>query len=277
MNVAIFTVIRNEQDYLNDFLKYHTEMGLHIFVFEDLFSNSHSDICCKYDNVELHSIKELYDPEEYESLEFRRKKQLAMQSDFITRGLKYIHSLNIYDWCWVIDIDEYITSSESFPDILNRYTDYDAVRVYWMNYGCSGHIYKPIYDKPIYEIYTERCGYENQDFNLHNITKMCINMHRWNPKVTYRVHFTCIDWVKADMTFNQEEIVYEPLYLRHYITKSFEEYCHKIFVRGMMHNGHRKISSFFEMQPQYKKRISEYKLLHEHLNKTIGVDLNDYI
>lgn len=248
-------------------------MGLHIFVFEDLFSDSHLDICNRYDNVELHSVKELYIEEEYKSLEYRRKRQVAMQTELITRGLKYIHSLDLYDWCWVIDIDEYITSSEPFPDILNRYTDYDAIRVYWMNYGCSGHLYKPIYDKPIYDIYTERCGYENQDFGLHNITKLCVNMHRLNTSITYRVHFTDINWIKVDFTIDAANIVFEPLYLRHYITKSFEEYCHKIYVRGMMHNGHRKIKSFFEMQPQYKEQIKSNKKLIDYIDNKYNINI----
>ncbi len=278
MNIAIFTVIKDEQDYLNDFLKYHTEMGLHIFVFEDLFSNSHSDICCKYENVELHSVKELYEEKEISQLVYNRQNHIPPQTDYINRGLRYIHSLNKYDWCWLIDIDEYITITEPLEDILNRFKEYDAVMVYWKNYGCSGHFYKPIYDKPIYEIYKEECGYELfSDRKYNNITKFCVNMNKWNDSMNYKIHNAKVKWIKANSTFNRGVEVFEPLYLRHYITKSFEEYCHKIFVRGMMHPNHRTIKSFFEMQPQYKKRISEYKLLHEHLKKTIGVDLNDYI
>ena len=97
MNVAIFTVIKNERDYLNDFLKYHTEMGLHIFVFEDLFSDSHTDICSKYDNVFLHSITELYREDELPDLIDRRTRHVPSQTDFINRGLRYINSLKIYD------------------------------------------------------------------------------------------------------------------------------------------------------------------------------------
>ena len=60
MKVCIFTCIKDEREYLDDFLKYHSELGLHIFVFEDLFSVSHKDITDKYDNVYLHSVSELY-------------------------------------------------------------------------------------------------------------------------------------------------------------------------------------------------------------------------
>lgn len=256
MNISIFTVIKDETDYLEDFLKYHTELGLHIFVFEDLFSVSHKDITDKYNNVELHSVKELYSEEEIPQLIEDRKKKVPPQTDFINRGLKYVHSLDKYDWCWLIDIDEYITSTEPISSVLSRYNDNDAVLVYWKNFGCSGHLYKPLYDKPIYEIYTQPCKYEQfSDFKFCNITKFCVNLNKWSEDKKYRIHNAPVNWIKADGTYKRCKIVYEPLYLRHYITKSFEEYLHKVYVRGMFHPRHRKIQSFFEMEPEMKDVI----------------------
>lgn len=274
MNICIFTVIKNERDYLNDFLKYHTEMGLHIFVFEDLFSDSHYDICRKYDNVFLHSITELYAQDELPDLIDRRTRHVPSQTDFINRGLKYVHKLNKYDWCWLIDIDEYITATEPFPDMLNKYRDYAAVSTYWMNYGCSGHLYKPVYDKPIYDIYLERCGYElHRDRKYSNITKFCVNMHKWNPSMNYKIHNAMVNWIKVDFTRDHSKEVFEPLYLRHYITKSFEEYCHKVYVRGMHHPGHRNIDSFFEMQPQYKEQIINDQKLINYINNKYKINI----
>lgn len=272
MNICIFTVIKNERDYLNDFLKYHTEMGLHIFVFEDLFSDSHYDICKKYDNVFLHSITELYAQDELPDLIDRRTRHVPSQTDFINRGLKYIYNLNLYDWCWLIDIDEYITATCPFPDMLNDYKDYSAVSVYWMNYGCSGHLYKPVYDRPIYDIYLERCGYElHRDRKYSNITKFCVNMHKWNDRMKYKIHNAMVNWIKVDFTRNHAAEVFEPLYLRHYITKSFEEYCHKVYVRGMHHPGHRNLDSFFEMQPQYKEQIINDKKLIDYIDNKYNI------
>lgn len=275
MNICIFTVIKNERDYLDDFLKYHTDLGIHIYVFEDLFSESHADICNKYDNVFLHSITELYSSVEIQRLTERRVNHVPSQTEFINRGLRYIHKLNRYDWCWLIDIDEYITSSKPLSEILINYTDYDAVSVYWMNYGCSGHFYKPIYDKPIYDIYTERCGYElHRDRKYNNITKFCINMHKWNIRMWYKIHNAKVNWVKVDFTTDHAAEVFEPLYLRHYITKSFEEYCHKIFVRGMHHPDHRTLESFFEMQPQYRNIIQDNIQLHNYICNKYKIEMH---
>ena len=272
MNIAIFTVIKDERDYLADFLEYHTKMGLHIFVFEDLFSCSHKDICDKYHNVELHSVKELYSEDEMPQLIEDRTNKVPSQTAFINRGLKHIHSLNKYDWCWLIDIDEFITSTEPIPDVLERFSDRDAIVVYWKNFGCSERLYKPKYDKPIWEIYTQPCGYElYSDFKFYKITKFCVNMNKWKEEHKYWIHNAPRNWIKVDGTFKRTEIVYEPLYLRHYITKSVEEYCWKVWVRGMHHNGHRQWKSLFEMCPNIKDKIDDD--FFRFFKEKYGVDL----
>ena len=276
MNICIFTVIKDEQDYLNDFLEYHTKMGLHILVYEDLFSYSHKSICDKYDNVELHSVKELYDEDEIPQLIENRKNKIPPQTDYINRGLKYIHSLNKYDWCWLIDTDEYITCTEPISSVLSRFNDRDGILVYWKNFGCSGRIYKPKYDKPIYDIYTQQCGYEKySDLKFYKITKFCVNLHKWTKEKKYWIHNAPVNWIKADGTYKRTEIVYEPLYLRHYITKSAEEYLWKVYVRGMFHPGHRCLKSLFEMCPEVKEKMDENFL--NYFKKKYNVELPPFL
>ena len=267
MNICIFTVIKDEQDYLDDFLEYHTKMGIDVFVFEDIFSQSHEEITSKYDNVELHSVKELYDEDEIPQLVENRKNKIPPQTDYINRGLKYIHSLNKYDWCWLIDIDEYITSTEPISAILERFKDREAVLVYWKNFGCSGHIYKPKYDKPIWEIYTQQCGYEQfSDYKYYKITKFCVNMNKWKEEHKYWIHNAPRNWIKVDGTFKRTDIVYEPLYLRHYITKSYQEFCNKLYKRGMFHTNHRNIQSCFEMCPEMATVIKDKNIFINNYN-----------
>lgn len=274
MNICIFTVIKDETDYLEDFLKYHTELGLHIFVFEDLFSVSHKDICDKYNNVELHSVKELYSEEEIPELIENRIQKKPPQTDFINRGLKYVHSLNKYDWCWLIDIDEYITSTESISSVLSRFNDRDAVLVYWKCFGASGRLYKPKYDKPIYEIYTQPCNYEQySDFKFYKITKFCVNLAKWTEQKKYWIHNANVNWVKADGSYKRTEIVYEPLYLRHYITRSAEEYAWKVWVRSTFHPGHRCWKSLREMDGDIYEKLKADKNFFPYFKEKYNVEL----
>lgn len=277
MNVCIFTVVKDEQEYLNDFLSYHTALGIDIFVFEDVFSKSHKYITDNYTNVYLHSVKELYSEEEIPQLIEDRKNKKPPQTDYINRGLRFIHSLNKYDWCWLIDCDEYITSSEPFRDVLRRFYDRDAVLVYWKNFGCSGRLYKPLYDKPIWDMYAQPCGYElYSDYKYFKITKFCVNMNRWRPDMKYFIHSANVKYIKVDGTYKRTEIVYEPLYLRHYITKSAEEYLHKVYCRGMFHPGHRCLKSLMEMCPEEYEMLKNDKEFRPYFKKKYGVELPEF-
>ena len=249
-------------------------MGLHIFVFEDLFSCPHKTITDKYDNVELHSVKELYSEEEIPQLIEDRIQKKPPQTDYINRGLRYIHSLNKYDWCALIDIDEYITCTEKFPDILDRYKEHQAVLIYWCNYGCSGHIYKPNIKKPPYEIYTEKCEYEKySDEKYFKITKFIVNMNKYKPTMKFWIHCANVDFVKADMTYKRTDICLEPLYLRHFITRSCEEYAWKVWVRSTFHPGHRCWKSLREMDGDIYEKLKADKNFFPYFKEKYGVEL----
>lgn len=240
---CIFVVIKDEQEYLDDFIKYHLDLGInHIFIFEDIGSKPHNEIVGKYgENVTLKSI-ELLNPSSYK------------QREYIKSGLLWIRDNFNYDWCFSIDCDEYITITEpSLPALLDKYSEYDAIMLQWKNYGCGGHIKKPIYNKPIWEIYTEECGYTIYDKKYCNCTKMCFSMNKLEEKFIYGNHTALCNYVKPDYTWDRTKAVFGRIYIRHYITKSFEEYVWKLTVRGMMCKIHRKIDDFFEMHPHLLK------------------------
>jgi hypothetical protein len=249
-NSCIFVVIKNEHQYLDDWLKYHLDIGVnHLFVFEDVDSKTHKDITDKYDNVTLNNIGCLFDNIN------EVKSQKGFQKKYIKRGLSYIKNNFNYDWCFVLDADEFITVKGDLPTILDRYKDYDALILQWENYGCSGHIKKPIYDKPIWEIYTEKCGYTTYDRKYCKCTKVCYNMNTFKDEFVIGNHVALCRFVKPDFSRNFGKPVFGDIYIRHYITKSYEEYLWKLNERGMMYKNHRGINDFFEMHPQLNEDI----------------------
>ena len=265
-------MIKDEIDYLEDFIEYHIKMGIDIYLFEDLYSKSHKQITDKYENAYLYSLLDLYGIDEQEEIIRKRMEEIPCQTEFINRGLKYIHSLNKYDWTALIDIDEFITCSEKFPDILERYKEHQAVLIYWQNYGYSGYIYKPNIKKPPYDIYNEKCGFEQySDLKHFKITKFIVNMSKWKPTMKYYIHCANVDFVKADGSYKRTEIVYEPLYLRHFTIRSVEEYLWKIHIRKLHHNGHRQWKSLFEMCPDCKDKIDDN--FFKYFKDKYGVDL----
>ncbi len=142
MKICICTLIKNEQEYLEDWLKYHIKLGIDkIFIVEDIGSESHKYIIEKYsNNVEVLNIP-------FDESEYIKEHCSSNQYYYQLKMFNYIRDLNIYDWCFIMDIDEYITILEnlSLKEFLSQYNDYSELILYWKNYGANGHIQKPYY------------------------------------------------------------------------------------------------------------------------------------
>ena len=157
---CIFTVIKNEQEYLDEWIKYHLDLGInHVFIFEDIGSESHREIVDKYgDKVSLNTIG-IFQFDEYKK---HNNWDDSRQRAYNQEGLWWIKNNYNYDWCFAIDCDEYITLSnneDTIQSVLSLYSDYDAVILQWQNYNANGHVYKPNYEeKGIIDTYTQKCG-----------------------------------------------------------------------------------------------------------------------
>ena len=252
MKTCICTVIKDEQEYLEDWIKYHLDLGIDkIFILEDIDSATHKYITDKYtENVELYS---------YDKFGFNEKqKQLTLLNTL----LNYIKSLKEFGWCFVIDIDEYITlenENDKLSDILNLFNDYNEVVIFWKNFGTNGHINKPDYTKvnSYREYYTKECGYSDYDKKHKVINKLIVNLNKqFNPKYVFNHHKPYFIYTNTNFSQITRTPIFDKLYLKHYITKSLEEYIWKIKVRGMCYPRHRKIDDLFEMEPDLLK----YKL-----------------
>ena len=275
MKTAIHTVIKNELDeYLTPWLNHHCPMVDHIYIFEDIGSHSHKHITDRYENVTLLSVVDMYDNQAGKDRLIENDKKGKMnQRYFIMDGVTFIQKLNLYDWCFTLDIDEFITLQEPYKaitDVLGEFLAKDAVILQWANFGASGRIYKPQYNGRDYrEFYTQRASFSKADEKFKMDSKICWNLRkitRWNLT---GLHCCAGNWCKTDGKKDRRSTVYDKMYLKHYITKSFEEYLWKIAVRGCMTKGaHRKISDFFEVNPDMLEKYDEcMKFKDEYLKK----------
>ena len=274
--IALVTVIKDEQEYLKEWLDYHIPMVDKIFIFEDINSSSHRDIVCNYcDKVELIDSEHLYFNKKDKLLKLinynaynQNKKQIEM--------IQYVINLHTYDWCIVMDIDEFltITDNRSLHEVLYDYSEYDELLIYWRNYGANGHIYKPDYNNGLYrKFYTKECNQIHKDIQNKAFTKKALNLNRINFKLGFFTqHFhNSENYIKTDFTKDVENQCYDKLYIKHYITKSFEEYYNKLFIRGMCNNGHRTLDDFFEMNPDMEDKRDEIYAFTEKLNNKNSV------
>ena len=256
MRTCIHTVIFNELDeYLKPWLDYHSPMVDHIFIYEDIGSHSHKHITDQYDNVTLWSVLDIYENEKGKQklIDYKAKGGIN-QRFYIMDGVLKIQALNQYDWCFTLDIDEFITLQEPYkaiPDVLSEFQDKAAVILQWQNYGANGHIYKPNYNGRDYrKFYTQKAPFNKHDARLKITTKICWNLKKITRWHLCGLHCTVGDWVNTKGHKSRTEIVYDKMYLSHYVTRSWEEWVWKLYQRGM-HCGlrHRKDEQFFEMNP----------------------------
>lgn len=260
MKLCIHTVIYNELDeYLKPWLDYHSTMVDHIFIFEDINSHSHKHLTDKYNNVTLLSVLDV--AKDKQRMIDRKLKGEVNQSFYIQDELQWIQDKNEYDWCFAIDIDEFITLQDPYkaiPDVLKDFQENDAVLIQWMNYGASGRVYKPDYNGRDYrEFYTERGEQTSNDRGFKITTKIIWNLNKEIIRFI-GVHCCPYHWVMTNGIRDRKVVTYEKIYLKHYVTKSWEEYIWKLYKRGMhCFDKHRKDKDFFEINPDMKDRYDE--------------------
>lgn len=255
MKSCILTVIKNEHEYLDEWITYHLDLGIdHLFIFEDIDSDSHKEICDKYvDKVTLGSVLNvLNDAQKQEAKELKQTKKWNAQHLYFRNTINYIKQLSKYDWCFIIDNDEFITlenNSDKFNDVLDLYKDYDAVIMQWKCYGANGLINKPDYtNKGVIDIYTKEISGRLPD-RLDSLVKTCYNLNTYNSSFFYNQHHpnnNC-NWCNTDFRKTIGVPCFNNIYIRHYITKSWEEYVWKRKTRGFMWGGTRGLDVFFQI------------------------------
>lgn len=250
MKTAIHTVIKDEPDeYLKVWLDHHTAMVDHIFIHEDIGSRSHRHLTDQYENVTLKRITRTYE----------KMKQMH----YIRDGVLEIQSKNEYDWCLCSDIDEFISLESPYrclEDVLTGFQEFDGVLLQWQNFGASGHVFKPDYNGRDYrDFYTEPANDTKWDGSMRLNTKVFWNLNRVTEYNLSGVHFGNGTLARADS-----------MHLKHYITKSWEEYVWKIYVRGC-HTGkrHRSDRDFFEINPDMVPMHDELIEIKNKLLKNI--------
>lgn len=267
--ICVFTVIKNEHLYLREWIEHNIKIGVDkIYVFEDEGSDSHKDILDDYEPVELITIEELFRGR-MDKLAFYRSVHRLNQNLWQNECFDYIRHMGVYDWVLVLDIDEFIESERDLHETLDRYVDYDEVLLYWINYGANGHVDRPDYVGSYRSYYTKRCEYDENDKKYHTIRKKAVNMR--HIKDTYHFishhHPSSRCFCNSAGVADRLSICTDHIYLKHYITKSFEDYYYKLYKRGMCYKEHRSLDDFFKMNSDMAPLKDE--ILNKILNKRI--------
>lgn len=242
MKTAICAIIKNEHLFLEEWIEWHLGLGFDaIHLFEDKGSDSHEEICEKYSNVYLRRYESDNKIRQILSNQENSGRQKDLYSWFA------INYRSIYDWVAFIDIDEFLFFSEdySLERLCNEYGDCPAVLLYWKMMGASGNIRK---QKNVIESYTEEAVIPRNELNWAH--KVLCNLRLWPGMDS--LHRTC-EYVNTNRKKDLLDFCYDKAWINHYFTKSWEDWCDRIFHKGGTQKAHRILSDFFEINPSMRK------------------------
>lgn len=228
--IAICTVIKDEHQYLQEWIEYHKNLGIEYFyIYEDEGSSSHSDICNKFNNVQLSKVTDFVE------LNGRGSKQKQLFNKFIETYQ------SILDYVFFIDVDEFVTFSSSYDmeSLIDICDKYGSVLLAWKMYGADGHIDNP--NTPVVETFTRPIPIRdfNPRFHCKSFVKLGGGNAFYNVMKTHHCHISAVP------VFSGKNDMYTKCWLNHYITKSWEEWCNRLFRRGLIVPNLRKVDDFF--------------------------------
>lgn len=216
----ICAIARNESEYLEDWVNYHLVLGFdYITVYDDGNNGSYTN-------------------ERLERIPFEAKTGCPQTEAY--NGFLRTHD---FDWCAFIDIDEFITGDLT---LLDRVDGYDAVRMFSKLYGDDGKIYRDS-DRPVYERIV------NEVVQPTVSSKLIVRKRDWriyNPHCFSGNYTVCDSYVKKiHMCQTKKQYspeVFGPLYIRHYRTKTLEEFCRqKLGLRRVYVPGEVKTEEYY--------------------------------
>jgi len=239
MKKTICAIIKNEQAFLKEWIEWHLSLGFDtIHLYEDKGSESHEEIVAEYNNVFLRR----YETDEEIKALLEAQGSAARQT-VLYNWFGTTHKED-YDWVAFIDIDEFIVFNNGYTldSFCKEFEPYSAVLMNWRMMGANGHISKP--EVSVTEAYTMESPSLPQDYG-YNYKSLC-NLKKWKGLIHNHLAEGCVNTNhKEDI----HEIQYDKVALNHYFTKSWEDWCDRIFKRGGTQNGHRTLAQFFEVNP----------------------------
>ena len=219
---SICTVFKKEREYIEEWLDYHFSLGIDKIV---MFDNNEDD----FDDEVLERIKKNYQ----NVVLIDKRNQPYYQAQFFT---SYYKNISRNEWVLFIDIDEFLTFNNSKINIHSLINDAiqnncGQVLINWLHFGNNGHLKRtngtvierfPI---PIQPLDFKRKGLGHSENCVYK------TFVRGGADGKMEPHFFDNKKIKTcDTTFRKiplklfEKPLLSYAYLRHYCTKSEEEY-----------------------------------------------------
>ena len=221
---SLMAIFKNEEQYLEEWLKYHISQGI-----------EHFYLYCNDPNIEKYDY--LYKYEKYITLiEWTDKKNISITKTIQKEAYKNCIQTfyNDYDYIMMLDIDEFLVNKNGIViDYLNSLdkNKTKALKIPRFNFGSNGHVKKPegnVMDN--YKTCENICSSYKTIANINFVVKKLdffgvhdFNLNKKNGKI-YNNYFVYDFSKKEPIKCNINTVNETPLIINHYFTKSYDEY-----------------------------------------------------
>ena len=225
--VGLCIICKGENLYIEEFVNHYKKIGYnHIFIYDNNDIDGE-----KFDIVLKKEIKDNY----VTIVDFRGKNTTRQLFEAYIDC--YEKNNKNYDWLSFFDIDEFLElkNNTNIQELLDneRYKNCQNVKFNWLIYTDNDKLYYE--NKPVQERFTEPL-YKNKFFNMHIKSTVRGNLSKnyWingnNPHTSVNEFIACScsgKEINKESPFNSPPD-YTFAILKHYRTKTIEEYCNKI-------------------------------------------------
>ena len=230
--LSIVVMIKNEGEYIKEWLEYHKLVGVDKFIIYDNNSDDNlKSILQPY--IDVGEVDYIFYPKTQTDFEKKGKKveYWAFQAYAYNDSIKKYR--NKSKWLGFIDIDEFIVpvKNDKIINVINEIEKdvlkgkaFVGLAINWVMYGFCGHREKP--GGLITENYTRNEGIQEEYKSIVNPRTVILY------QVHAALHFFYIEGVNEQgrkaYKPNVSQSSIEKIRINHYYTKSYEEYTQKI-------------------------------------------------
>ena len=248
LKTAVVCIARLEGKYINEWVNYYLGLGFDKIIIAD---NNHDE-----DDEDLGAM--FKDNPNVIVEDYRNKVGYQMKC-YTELYQKY---KNDFSWIAFLDIDEYLELPQhgNIKEYLKDKSDFECVMVNWLCFGDNEQIYAD-YSKPIQERFPQPLPVDikvqynfAENFHIKSILKGGLEnaVFQGNPHCTDN-HLKCCN--ASGIQVNNmpwQAIDYRQAYIKHYVTKSLEEFYTNKMKRG---TGDRDYKTFIQF---YANRYFQY-------------------
>ena len=257
---SLCLLIKNENEYLKEWLDHHEEIGIdHFYI---------------YDNGSTVPVLETI--KEYKDGYYVNKTTVIewvgtfkhMQHECYDHCL--LHFGNETRWLGFIDTDEFMTTNENINELLSEFEDDFCLWIPWELYNSNGHIDNP--HKPQKEAYTTAIAnpfgiYGKVFLQPFRTKKMYVHLAQPKSKFDKIVNNTHIKHLDSLYDLHMQYYgdgsdrrMFERIKCNHYMTRSFEEWYEKIRRGSCDPNFLRKFATYFDYNPDLAYLLRDPKI-----------------